>query len=152
MLGYWRADEGDRPLMARWFSESRRLSLDQTRSTKTSPRNPVISVCPTIWQIASRALPRRRIIRERDRGMADPSFLRLLYRRPVIIQKRDISLPQFLLVTESPAFSLASYLLLASPWAASDTYRDNDKALAPTGFREESCNKLYPRIDTCIGL
>lgn len=47
------------------------LSLAQTRSTKTSPRNPVISVCPTIWQIASRALPRRRItsaIRERDRS------------------------------------------------------------------------------------
>lgn len=87
--------------------------LVQTGSTKTSPRNPVILMCPTIWQIASRALPRRRImsaIRERDRSRADPPFLRFLYRRPVIIQKRDISLPQFLLwlrAALSLSFSLA---------------------------------------------
>jgi len=67
-LGYRRPDEGDRPLMARWFSESRRFpntvyedfSRLVTRQFRCAPQSGRLH--PT--------LPRRRIIstvRERDR-------------------------------------------------------------------------------------
>lgn len=56
-LGYRRPDEGDRPLMARWFSESRRLPslrrlLLVTRQFRCAPQSGRLH--PT--------LPRRRII------------------------------------------------------------------------------------------
>lgn len=149
-----------RPLMARWFSESRRLLRRSTLRRDDSPQPGNFGAPHNLTDCIPRCLASELSLfiyaRGTARSRSDPPLPRLFVpRRPVIIQKRDISLSQFLLMTELSVLSFSLSLPRLSIYPGRrprSAYRDNNRAAGPTGFREESCNKLYPRVDTWIGL
>lgn len=96
-------------------------------------------------------LPRRRIIPTvRGKGPAGLIYLSWDFHtgdpRGYNSEMRYFSPPLnfylWLSATHSPAAPASRFSLGGVP----GTYRDNDRALGPTGFREESCNKLYPYL------